>query len=413
MDLSNLATNLNILYAEDDKTNQLILQSIISDHFKNITFADDGQEALELYEKNSYDIILLDIMMPRKNGIEVAEYIKEKNPEQKILIITSHGESSFLVDAINIGVDGYILKPFSHVSLIKAFLNVIRQLQLESENKEYKVHLEDLVYQRTIALEKANKELQENLIKIREGEQIKQNMKIAQKVQQHLLPNELTTRNSLVIDAKLVPAEYVGGDYYDYFEKDKNTSYVVIADVSGHGVGSAITMSSFRAYCNSILLSEDNLEESVYKINKFVLKDTLLSELFITVFILKYIEDQSYIEYISAGHNPILHYKTKTKELQRLNSLSMPMGIFDAPFPSKKIEINKGDSFVLYTDGLVEAVNSYDEEYTLEKLESLCKEHGKKSAKELNQIIWSSLYAHINDGVQSDDVTIVTVTIKE
>lgn len=100
-----------ILYVEDEPGIRNSLSEVLSYFCSKLITACDGLEGLELYEKNNPDIVVSDIKMPNMNGIEMAKAMKAINPEQYIIFTTAHSESGYFMEAINLQVDGYILKP--------------------------------------------------------------------------------------------------------------------------------------------------------------------------------------------------------------------------------------------------------------------------------------------------------------
>ncbi len=119
---------LNILYVEDDIEVVQDTIFLLGDSFKSITTALDGDSALELYYENKPDIILLDINLPLLNGLEVAKKIRETDEETIIIIISAYSDKDKLMSAINLGVSGYIKKPFS-VNEIKETIDKLIQKQ--------------------------------------------------------------------------------------------------------------------------------------------------------------------------------------------------------------------------------------------------------------------------------------------
>lgn len=116
---------MNILYAEDDEDTLQASAIILEDYAKNLFLARNGEEALEIFENNPIDIIITDIMMPKLNGIEMVKIIRQKSPATPIVITTAHTETQYLLDAINLKVDGYILKPVVIKDLFELIEKVI------------------------------------------------------------------------------------------------------------------------------------------------------------------------------------------------------------------------------------------------------------------------------------------------
>ena len=114
MDYKKLVTktkNLTLLCAEDDKKVVKIYQDFFKFIFKDIVFAYNGVEAVEQYKKQKFDLVLLDIEMPKMNGIEAAKEILSINKNQDIFFLTAYDDMDYLKDASNLGIINYLLKP--------------------------------------------------------------------------------------------------------------------------------------------------------------------------------------------------------------------------------------------------------------------------------------------------------------
>lgn len=116
---------MSLLYVEDDEDTLQASKIILEDYVKTLFIARDGQEALEIFEKQKIDLILTDILMPKLNGIEMIKVIRQKHPNLPIIITTAHTETQYLLDAIHLKVDRYILKPIVLEDLFGAFEKVI------------------------------------------------------------------------------------------------------------------------------------------------------------------------------------------------------------------------------------------------------------------------------------------------
>ncbi|MFT5661546.1 MAG: putative nucleotidyltransferase with HDIG domain [Sulfurimonas sp.] len=151
--LLKISKDLSILYVEDDPEIQKSMNTYLQKIFKRIVSASDGKEGLEAYEENEFDIVLTDLSMPRMNGIEMIEAIKKINENQAILITTAHTESNYMLSAIKDGVDGYIIKPFNMEQLNYELFKSAQKIVMYKENEAYKLHLSELVADKTRELE--------------------------------------------------------------------------------------------------------------------------------------------------------------------------------------------------------------------------------------------------------------------
>lgn len=110
-ELAKYSTHLKMLFVDDDEMIREIVEELLSDFFADFDTAENGQEGLEKYNENEYDIIMTDITMPILDGIELATKVKEDNPEQRVVIVSAHGDSDYLLSLTKIGVDGFVQKP--------------------------------------------------------------------------------------------------------------------------------------------------------------------------------------------------------------------------------------------------------------------------------------------------------------
>ena len=153
--LKELTSSLTVLYVEDDLSIQVTMSKYLQKFFHKVWSASDGGEGLELFKNNSIDIVITDLSMPVMNGLDMIEKIKEINENQAILITTAHSESTYLLNAIEAHVDGYVIKPFDFDSLNFELFKISQKIQTIHENEEYKIHLQEL-------LERQTQEMSEN-----------------------------------------------------------------------------------------------------------------------------------------------------------------------------------------------------------------------------------------------------------
>ena len=151
-ELRDIAKKFKVLYVEDDKAVQKVMAKYLQQLFFEVKTADDGLEGLALYEKSKFDIVITDLSMPKMNGIEMLKKIREQSSEQAILITTAHNEPNYMTEAIKIGVDGYIIKPFDYEQLNYELFKISEKLETFEENEAYKKQLQRMVEQKTSEL---------------------------------------------------------------------------------------------------------------------------------------------------------------------------------------------------------------------------------------------------------------------
>ncbi len=158
--LVDYAKNLSLLYVEDDIALQRETKTILQRIFSRVDTASDGQEALDMFQVNHYDVIITDLEMPRLNGLEMSKAIKKINKEIPIVVVSAYSDTAYLVDAIEIGINYYILKPMDIAKLIDTLHDVVKAINEHVLAQEYrKIELAQHVNQ-------ANSKLLEELINV-------------------------------------------------------------------------------------------------------------------------------------------------------------------------------------------------------------------------------------------------------
>ena len=152
--LRDVTKNLTVLYVEDEKESREQISDIFSLLFESLDTAFDGEDALSKYNMKTYDIIITDINMPRMNGIELTKRIKTLNPEQSIIIISAHNDSDYLLQAINTGVDNFIIKPVQIQQLTQVLTKVANLIYAQKIMQRYHQELEKELEAKTAKLAK-------------------------------------------------------------------------------------------------------------------------------------------------------------------------------------------------------------------------------------------------------------------
>lgn len=405
-----LSKDIKVLYVEDNEIARTKTHKLLSRIFDDIEVAVNGKEGLFLYMKSKHDLIISDIIMNIMDGLEMARIIKTVEIEQSIIFLSAYTEQKFLTKAIELGVDGFVFKPLDVNKFYFTIKKTIKHILLKRENIEYKQNLEKLVEERSSDLLVKNYELQKMIEEVKKGNRLKEEMQVAQQVQVNFLPKELPTVAKMNVSTFFEAAEYVGGDYYDLFDSKDGAINIIIADVSGHGVGPAITMSTFRGVCRSILSLNISFEEQILLINNLMCEDSKHSDFFITAFFIKYYEKENRFEYISTGHNEVLYFTKEKNGMEKLKSTAIPLGVFSGTeYKPVHKKLQKNDSLVLYTDGLIEAKNKAGEMYTLDRLIDISHNSIDLDVDEILVNIQSSLNEFIEDEPKTDDTTVLVV----
>jgi serine phosphatase RsbU (regulator of sigma subunit) len=245
---------------------------------------------------------------------------------------------------------------------------------------------------------------------IEASEQQKQ-LKIAEDIQLDLLPKKMPEIEGLDIKGICVPAKQVGGDYFDFITHE-NELDIIIADVSGHNIGAALLMASTRTFIQAHNQQMFPPQTTLETLNGFLYKDLSSSELFITMFYLRYELKKNNLIYANAGHNQPLIYHPQNDSFDQLDAEGMILGIMpEIEFEQKEIAVESGDILVMYTDGIVEAQDKHEELFGMERFKELIRDHHTKSSNEIIDVTLEETRIFQGRRHFNDDVTMVVVKI--
>lgn len=241
-----------------------------------------------------------------------------------------------------------------------------------------------------------------------EKEKMEKELSLASQIQRDFLPKENPKSKGFEIAGSNVPCYQVGGDYYDFIDIDPDRIGIAIADVSGKGVSASLLMASLRAALQSEVHSEYDIEKMVKKLNDFVHRSSSTNK-FITFFFSELNKKTSELKYINAGHNPPLIMDLKGN-VRRLESSGFCLGMFpNIDYKMEKLNLNVGDTALLFTDGFTESRSKDNEEFEEKRMIQLMKKHSKIGAEDLIEKINQELEEFTVGTEQSDDQTIVVI----
>ena len=153
-ELAQQTKDISVLYVEDEEGVREQTMMILSMLFEHIDAAFDGEDGWQKYQKSSYDLVLTDISMPRMDGLELTRHIKEQDPMQKVAIVSAYNTADYLLQAIELGADGFILKPIKMDKMLVSIKKLADAIVAEKFMKNYNQQLEDEVEQKTQIIRK-------------------------------------------------------------------------------------------------------------------------------------------------------------------------------------------------------------------------------------------------------------------
>lgn len=237
--------------------------------------------------------------------------------------------------------------------------------------------------------------------------ELEKDLELAAKVQKHLLPGEIPDIPNINMAVLAKPARIVSGDYYDFFPFREHLQGFAIADVMGKGVPASMLMANLQASLRILGPEMHNLDDLAVRLNSLFRYNLKLIR-FITLFLGGIDVKNGTLYYCNAGHNPPMLWKTAGNTVQWLNPTGPAIGLVpEGMFRSNSVSLDTGDMIVLYTDGLVEARNTSNDEFTKERLAGFMMEHHADTAEVFLNGLTRTLNAFTQD--VHDDLTIMVL----
>jgi phosphoserine phosphatase RsbU/P len=242
-----------------------------------------------------------------------------------------------------------------------------------------------------------------------EKQRLEDELKIAREIQQGLLPENLPTIRGFEIAGINIPSFQVGGDYYDVIERSERDYVVAIGDVSGKGTPAALLMAGVQAVLRTIAPLHLPLPVATGRMNDLICMNTHGGK-FITFFWGVLDTEGRQLHYVNAGHNPPMLIR-KNGTVKKLEDGGLILGIMKniAPYIEGSCEFEPGDVLLMYTDGVSEAMNPENMDFSEEALERVAKGARSYSAKEIISTIQRALEVHTKGSPQSDDITMLVL----
>ncbi|MCY3487842.1 MAG: SpoIIE family protein phosphatase [Bacteroidetes bacterium] len=243
-------------------------------------------------------------------------------------------------------------------------------------------------------------------------QQLEEELRMARTIQRRLLPDKIPQVPGIEISTLALSSREVGGDYFDVAPLNKNRTLFMIADVTGKGVPAALLMSSIHA-CTHVMLPMDlTLEEAIEHTNRMLYENTDPDK-FITAFAAMYYPDRS-LAFVNAGHEPPLLIRANG-QVERLSDGGPLLGIVpNIPYEAGYITLAPGDTIVMYTDGVTEAMGEAMDEYTEKRLLDLALANRSCSADALTKLIQSDIQQFTGPvEMLSDDRTLIVIKVTD
>jgi sigma-B regulation protein RsbU (phosphoserine phosphatase) len=253
--------------------------------------------------------------------------------------------------------------------------------------------------------------------KLEDNIRLQQSLDLAMKVQQKLLPDDDPKIPGLDIAGKSIYCDETGGDYYDYLAIQENMPgkvNIVVGDVSGHGISSALLMASARAYLRQRVSMPGRLDEIIADVNRQLIVDVAGTNRFVTLFMLEIDMLHKQLKWVRAGHVPAILYDRRTDSFEELRGAGIPLGVEVSWIYEENIKSDLSDDQIIFlaTDGVWEQRNPDGEMFWKDRVNELIRKNSTKSAGDIIHIFIDALNRFKGDLKFEDDVTMVVVKLK-
>jgi phosphoserine phosphatase RsbU/P len=368
-----------ILIVDDTPTNIGVISGALKDSYRT-KIATSGEKALALANaEEKPDLILLDIMMPGMDGYEVCTRLKADPATAEIPIIFLTGQTGAEDETrgFEVGAVDYVHKPFSP-AVVKA--RVRSHILLREARAQLAVQLHAL-----------NEELE-----------------MARQIQLSILPHSVPQLPGLDIAARYSPMTSVAGDFYDFIQIDDQHIGILIADVSGHGLPSALIASMIQVALAGQASHASEPAKVLAGLNSALAGKFTMN--FVTAAYVYLDLEKTFLRYAGAGHPPVLRFRDSEGKTAQLLENGIVLGMIDdADYTALEIPLEPGDRHVLYTDGIPEAANASEEQYGFDRIMRYIDAHHAVPANQFADNFVAEIASWSNQSMvgQKDDITLL------
>jgi serine phosphatase RsbU (regulator of sigma subunit) len=234
-----------------------------------------------------------------------------------------------------------------------------------------------------------------------------QELRVARGIQQALLPKEVPTLEGWEVTSYYQPAKEVGGDFYDFFELPDGRLGLVVGDATGHGIPAALVMAAARSMLRAVAQASASPGDVLSRANDPLVMD-IPPNMFVTCLYAVLDPESGHLVYANAGHD-LPYLRRRSSDAVELRARGMPLGLMPGmSYEEKEVVLEKGESVLFYSDGLVEAHDPQRIMFGFPKLRALVADHSEQES--LVDSLLEELYSFTGEGwEQEDDITLLTL----
>ena len=371
-----------LLVVDDNEDNRLTLsERLAREGYGNVATAADGREALELIERQDFDLVLLDIMMPEINGYQVLEKL-HAHPQHRsipVIVISAIDQMESVVRCIELGAEDYLPKPFNPTLLRARVGAVLEKKRLRNEIDRHVARVD-------------------------------QELRLARELQLAMVPAGTlapTNEAPVALSAVLRPAREVGGDFYDYFWMTPERFCVLVADVSDKGMAAALFMARTKTAVRLIASGATgavSLREIIARLNEELCRDNT-SAMFVALVLCVIDVSTGAVVWCNAGLPPPFIVSAAGQVEPRKEAIGCPLGL---PVPDGyamgAATLAAGASLFLGTDGITEAADPAGELFGVQRLQEALSAHARRTPEDLLSGVMADVTRFCAGSPPADDI---------
>jgi sigma-B regulation protein RsbU (phosphoserine phosphatase) len=246
----------------------------------------------------------------------------------------------------------------------------------------------------------------------------KKALALAGEVQKSLLPQSKPDVHGLDVAGRNVSCDEIGGDYFDFLWRRENPDgpfSVVVGDITGHGVDSALLMTSARAFLRMRASQPGTMSEIVTAMNNHLTRDVLETGRFMTLFYLTVDPQKDHINWVRAGHDPAILYDPQQDNFTELKGNGLALGVDDAIqyTENRRDGLTNGQIIAIGTDGIWEAFNKRGKMFGKARFKDIIRQNARAGADDILNAVYSEINQFIEGRKTEDDITLVIIKVNK
>ena len=346
-----------------------------------LLFAGSGVEALECLEHDpDVDLVVTDINMPEMDGLTLLGHISSRSYDLRSVVLSAYGDMRNIRSAMSLGAVDFVTKPVDFDDMKQTIERTLKGL---IQWREALAHRESLM-------------------------SLRQELDLAGRIQQSMLPTEFPHMDGYDVHAMLAPASEVAGDFYDVMRLDSGRVGLLVADVSGKGVPAALFMMASRTLLRGAAIGLGDPARILSETNALMCQNNSQS-MFATVFFC-IVDPYGSVLYSDAGHPPPLLLRPDGSVSSLGVARDVALGLLtDAEYIHFDFTLEPGELMFMYTDGVTEAMNGSLEEFGQDRLTDTLSGLAGESAEECCAGVVDAVRKFSGPAIQSDDITCVAL----